>query len=53
MKEIEVIAVNDGSTDRSLDIMERFQQEYKDKIKIIDSPNGGPDRLEIKGLILQ
>lgn len=34
---IEVIAVNDGSTDRSLDILER----YSNKIKIISKKNGG------------
>lgn len=34
---IEVIAVNDGSTDRSLDILEK----YSNKIKIISKENGG------------
>lgn len=34
---IEVIAVNDGSTDRSLDILEK----YSNKIKIISKKNGG------------
>ena len=35
--EIEVIAVNDGSTDNSLKIL----QEFSDKIKIFSKPNGG------------
>ena len=41
MKDIEIILVNDGSTDSSLSIMEQFFQLYKDKITIIDKPNGG------------
>jgi len=36
-KEIEVIAVNDGSTDNSLNILKK----YSDKIKIISKENGG------------
>ena len=35
--DIEVIAVNDGSTDNSLDILKK----YKDRIKIINKENGG------------
>jgi glycosyltransferase involved in cell wall biosynthesis len=36
-KDIEIIAVNDGSKDRSLEVLEK----YSDKIKIIDKKNGG------------
>ena len=36
-KEIEVIAINDGSTDNSLKILE----QYSDRIKVISKPNGG------------
>jgi glycosyltransferase involved in cell wall biosynthesis len=35
--DIEVIAVNDGSTDNSLEILKK----YADRIKIISKPNGG------------
>jgi len=35
--DIEIIAVNDGSKDRSLDVLKK----YADKIKIIDKKNGG------------
>ncbi|HJW20049.1 MAG TPA: glycosyltransferase [Candidatus Nitrosotalea sp.] len=35
--DIEIIAVNDGSTDKSLDVL----KTYSDKIKIIDKKNGG------------
>lgn len=36
-KDIEIIAVNDGSKDRSLEVLKK----YSDKIKIIDKKNGG------------
>lgn len=40
LKNIEIICVNDGSKDDSLEIMQRYA--YNDKrIKIIDKPNGG------------
>ncbi|TAH69970.1 MAG: glycosyltransferase [Anaerolineaceae bacterium] len=37
---IEIICVNDGSTDKSKDILERFAQKH-DNIKIIDQENQG------------
>lgn len=41
LKEIEVILINDGSTDSSLRIMERFQNQYPNRIRIISKENGG------------
>jgi len=35
-KDIEVIAINDHSTDNSLDILKQFEKEYKTKLKVID-----------------
>lgn len=40
-KNIELILVNDGSTDNSLEIIKNYQKEYPDKIKIIDKKNSG------------
>jgi len=40
LKDIEVICVNDGSTDNSLGIIERFATNY-DCIKIVNKENGG------------
>ena len=37
---LEVIAVNDGSTDRSLEIMESYRKRRPDIVRVIDKPNG-------------
>ena len=37
---LEVIVVNDGSTDRSPDIIRQYEQKRPDLIKVIDKPNG-------------
>ena len=50
LKDIEIIAINDGSTDNSLDVMERFAEKHKGQIKIIDSVNGGAGSARNKGL---
>lgn len=41
LESIEVIAVNDGSTDRSRDILEEYQKKFPEKIRIIHKENGG------------
>lgn len=38
---IEIILVNDGSTDGSLEILQQYADQYADKIILIDSPNRG------------
>ncbi|WP_394862155.1 glycosyltransferase family 2 protein [Paraclostridium bifermentans] len=40
LDEVEIICVNDGSTDRSGDILESYKKKYKN-IKIINKKNGG------------
>ena len=40
MDVIEVIVVNDGSTDASLPIAEKFRDEHPDSFVLIDKPNG-------------
>ena len=37
---LEVIVVNDGSKDRSLEIAKEYQAKRPDIISIIDKPNG-------------
>lgn len=40
LKNIEIIAVNDGSTDQSLSLMKEYAKNDS-RVKIIDKPNGG------------
>ena len=42
-RHIEIIAVNDGSTDNSLEILKKFAQQH-DNMKIIDQKNQGCDK---------
>ena len=38
---IEIIMVNDGSTDESITIMEEFVRKYPDRFVLINKENGG------------
>ena len=42
-QELQIILVNDGSTDESLSICKRFEASDK-RILVIDQPNGGPSK---------
>ena len=41
MQDIEIIAVNDGSTDSSMDILDELSQRYKGKLRVYTKENGG------------
>ena len=41
MEDIEIIAVNDGSTDNSLNMLDKLTETYKGKVKVLDKENGG------------
>lgn len=41
MKDIEILVINDGSTDDSLNILDELSQKYKGTLKIFDKENGG------------
>ncbi|WKS95268.1 glycosyltransferase family 2 protein [Riemerella columbina] len=41
LEAIEILVINDGSQDRSQQIMEDYQARYPEKIKIFAKPNGG------------
>lgn len=46
---LEVILVNDGSTDASLEICHKLS-EYDKRVKVVDKPNGGPNTARNRGL---
>lgn len=48
LKDIEIICVNDGSPDNSLDILKEYQEKYKN-IVIIDKKNEGPWKARLDG----
>lgn len=39
--DVEIIIVNDGSKDRTLEIAREYQERYPDIIKVVDKENGG------------
>lgn len=41
LQEIEILCVNDGSTDSAPQIIEDYQKRYPDKIKVFHKQNGG------------
>ena len=47
----EIIAVNDGSTDRSLDILREFEQKYE-FVTVVDQENRGMSKARNRGLSL-
>lgn len=41
LQELEILLINDGSTDSSLEIMEYYQGQYPERIRVITKENGG------------
>ena len=41
LEDIEIIAVNDGSSDRSVEILENYAKIYPNKLKVLHKENGG------------
>ncbi len=41
MQDIEILAINDGSIDNSLNILDDLSLRYKGKLKVFDKENGG------------
>ena len=41
LKELEILLVNDGSTDSTLEIAKKYENEYPLTVRVIDKENGG------------
>lgn len=41
MKEIEIIAVDDGSTDHTLSILKQYEERYPERVRVFHKENGG------------
>lgn len=39
--ELDIIIVNDGSTDNTLEVASEYQRQYEGIVRVIDKPNGG------------
>lgn len=49
-KDIEIILVNDGSIDNTLDLLYDYEKKYSNIIKVIDQKNGGQSSARNNGL---
>ncbi len=50
LKEIEIICIDDGSTDHTLDVVKKYQEE-DDRIRIVTESNAGQSVARNKGII--
>lgn len=50
LKDIEIIAVNDGSPDNSIEILNRYAKDYPDKVKVFTTENRGVSHARNYGL---
>lgn len=50
LDDIEIILVNDGSSDNSLNIIKKYEQKYPKKIKVINQKNSGPGGARNSGI---
>jgi glycosyltransferase involved in cell wall biosynthesis len=47
---VEIVAVNDGSTDNSLAVLSRYASQYPVKVFVVDQPNAGQVRARNVGI---
>ena len=41
LEDIEIVAVNDGSTDDSLQMLKEYEEKYPEKVRVLSKENGG------------
>ena len=41
LDDIEILLINDGSKDKTLEILREYETKYPDTVRVIDKPNGG------------
>lgn len=49
-EKVEILAVNDGSKDNTLELLRKYESEYPNIIRVIDKPNGGWGTAVNKGI---
>lgn len=52
LNDIDVILVNDGSKDSSVEILKQYEKEYPDVVTVVDKENGGHGSTVNKGIEL-
>ena len=53
LKEIEIILIDDGSKDKSVEISKKYQQKYPEKIVFLEKENGAIEAVEVKNYDLK
>ena len=52
IEQLEILLLNDGSTDGSVDLLEQYQEKYSDIIKVVSHSNMGVAKTRNKGISL-
>lgn len=50
IQDIEILLINDGSTDRTKEMLEKYEKQYPESIKVINKENGGHGSVINRGI---